>query len=73
MSVYVEGRCNLSLNTKCSRGEVAVGGGGVNVDDKSQCQIGWLIRKKEEVGRGGGEGGERERERTSSDTNMRCS
>ena len=33
----------------------------MNVDDKSQCQIGWLIRKKEE-GVGGGGGGERERE-----------
>ena len=66
---FVEIRCNLSLNTKCSCGE---GGrerekqeGREDADDRSLGQTGRLIRRKEGwcMGTGVSKTGEREKER----------
>ena len=59
---YVEVRRNLSLR---GRREGERRGGREDVDDRSQCQIGRLIKRKEGwcMGTGVSKSGERERER----------
>jgi len=44
---FEEIRCNLSLNNKCPCGEGERWGGREYASDRSQCQTGRLIRKKE--------------------------